>query len=184
MDLRESSHGFTLAETMVVAALIAIVATVAIPSWRSWQANSDLKSAAYQVAGIIQWARSEAAKQNACMGIDIAITGNAARPGGAITVFHDDACDATKGWVSALNDADDQCNANRANPTNPCLRRMNFANTVSLFAAQDTAFSINPRGLIRNGPVGPFSVSLGSSYNKNAYQLMISPASAVRIDSK
>ena len=184
MNFKKGDHGFTLVEVLVAVALLAIISAIAIPAWRSWKANSDLKSATYQVVSIIQWAQSEAAKQNACMGIKITVTGNAATPGGAITVFRDDDCDAYKDWPSALSDANDQCNANMAaGSIHRCLRRVSFNNTVSLFATQDDAFSINPRGLIRNGPAVPFRVQLRSTYNSNGYDLMISPASSVRVDS-
>lgn len=184
INLQKSGRGFTLLELVLVVGLMAILAAVAVPAWHSWKANSDLKSAIYQISGVIQWARSEAAKQNLCMGMAVTVTGNVAIPGGAITVFRDDGCDATKRWGSALQEANDQCGANTASTSSDrCLRRLSFTNTASLFATQDAAFSINPRGLVRNGPSTPFSISLGNTYNSNGYQLMISPALAVRIDS-
>lgn len=63
-----SSHcgaGFTLIEVVVVVALLAIVATIAAPSFRSFIGTMNSKSAAFDLISDLTVARSEAIKRNA-----------------------------------------------------------------------------------------------------------------------
>lgn len=55
-----SSRGFTLVELMVAIAIIAIVAAVAVPSYQSSIAAGHKTSAANNIIGALQFARSEA----------------------------------------------------------------------------------------------------------------------------
>jgi type IV fimbrial biogenesis protein FimT len=57
--------GFTLIEAMVVVALLAIVATIAAPSFRAFVGTMNTKSAAFDLISDFAFARSEAIKQNA-----------------------------------------------------------------------------------------------------------------------
>jgi type IV fimbrial biogenesis protein FimT len=54
------AQGFSLIELMVVLAIIAIVATVAIPSYQNSMASNRMTSAANNLLGAMQFARSEA----------------------------------------------------------------------------------------------------------------------------
>jgi type IV fimbrial biogenesis protein FimT len=56
--------GFTLIEAMVVVALIAILAGIAAPSFRSFIGTMNSKSAAFDLIGDLTAARSEAVKRN------------------------------------------------------------------------------------------------------------------------
>ncbi len=56
----ESSKGFTLVELMIVIALIAIVSTIAVPSYQAMMQNGRETSARNSLVGALQWARSEA----------------------------------------------------------------------------------------------------------------------------
>jgi prepilin-type N-terminal cleavage/methylation domain-containing protein len=53
-------HGFTLIEIMIVVGIIAIFAALAVPSWRAYQRNLQLRAAARSVANAFAWARSHA----------------------------------------------------------------------------------------------------------------------------
>lgn len=56
--------GFTLIELMVVVALIAVILTLGVPSFRDWIVNQRLKSVNAQLVTDLQFARSEAAARN------------------------------------------------------------------------------------------------------------------------
>lgn len=58
-------RGFTLIEAMVVVALLAIVGAIAAPSFRSFIATMNSKSAAFDLINDLSLARSEAIKRNA-----------------------------------------------------------------------------------------------------------------------
>ena len=52
--------GFTLIEIMVVVGIIAVFAALAVPSWRQYQANLQLRAAARMVSNAYAYARSHA----------------------------------------------------------------------------------------------------------------------------
>ena len=54
------SAGFTVIEIMVVVAIVGIFAALAVPSWRDYQNNLRLKTAARTVANAFSYARSQA----------------------------------------------------------------------------------------------------------------------------
>lgn len=55
--------GFTLIELMIVIALVAIVATVAVPSFNQLIENNRLTAATNDLVGVVTFARSEAIRQ-------------------------------------------------------------------------------------------------------------------------
>lgn len=62
-------RGFTLIELMVVVALVAIVLSLAAPSFTGTLARKRLEGVATELSTDIQYARSEAAQRNAAVGI-------------------------------------------------------------------------------------------------------------------
>jgi type IV fimbrial biogenesis protein FimT len=69
MRTQESARGFTMIELMVVAALIAVILALAVPSFTGILARKRLEGVASELATDIQYARSEAAQRNVVVGI-------------------------------------------------------------------------------------------------------------------
>ncbi|AVO54331.1 MULTISPECIES: GspH/FimT family pseudopilin [Pseudomonadaceae] len=65
----ESSKGFTLIELMVVIALIAIVASIAVPSYQAMMEGGRQTSARNGLLGALQLARSEAVARNIAVSV-------------------------------------------------------------------------------------------------------------------
>jgi type IV fimbrial biogenesis protein FimT len=59
------SPGFTLVELMMTIVVIAILATVAMPSFRTWFLNAQIRAAAESISNGMQRARAEAVARNA-----------------------------------------------------------------------------------------------------------------------
>ena len=65
-----TSAGFTLIELMVTVAIVAVVASLAAPSFREMLAVQRVRSAAYSIISDLTLARSEAIKR----GLDVTLT--------------------------------------------------------------------------------------------------------------
>ena len=61
--LASSSRGFTLVELMVTIAILAILATIGLPSFQRLIADYRVSAQANSVQGLLQFARSEAVKR-------------------------------------------------------------------------------------------------------------------------
>jgi type IV fimbrial biogenesis protein FimT len=165
--IKKNASGFTLAEVMIVVALIAIVTAIAIPAWQSMKRNSDLKSAAYEIMATIQWAKSEAARRNTCIGIDF----TAVCPAGQANcyqLFSDATC-------NRLVDGGDQI-----------LRAGGLgikAQINTTFTVPNNVIAISPRGLLRTGGLANGNVSLSAvAGTDNCYNLTVSPSVGLRLN--
>jgi type IV fimbrial biogenesis protein FimT len=60
---RQSSRGFTLVETFVVIALLALIAVVATPSFVAWHMRDQIDARTHALAATLSYARSEALRR-------------------------------------------------------------------------------------------------------------------------
>lgn len=65
----KSSKGFSLVEAMVVMAIVAILATIAVPSLIGQRNNANLKDAVSMIRGDFELARSWAIRENAFVAV-------------------------------------------------------------------------------------------------------------------
>jgi type IV fimbrial biogenesis protein FimT len=72
MNERNAQWGFTLIELMVVVAVLAIVATVAVPSFQQLIENNRLATESNRILSAMSFARSEAVR----VGDDVSMTAN------------------------------------------------------------------------------------------------------------
>ena len=63
-DYRTATAGFTLVELMIGIAVVAILLTVVVPSFQHMMERARVRSAAESLVSALQFARSEAIKQN------------------------------------------------------------------------------------------------------------------------
>lgn len=61
LDIR----GFTLAELMTVAGVVAILVAIGVPNYLTFQPNMRLNGASREILGKLMWARSKAVEENA-----------------------------------------------------------------------------------------------------------------------
>lgn len=60
MPIKTGQRGFTLVELMIVIALLAIVATIAVPNFTQFIRNNQVQAKADEVKNFLQYARSQA----------------------------------------------------------------------------------------------------------------------------
>lgn len=70
-SLRRTESGFTMIELMIVVAVLGVLASLAMPSFRSLIQSQQVKNASFELFSSLSLARSEAIKRNA----NVTITG-------------------------------------------------------------------------------------------------------------
>jgi len=182
--IKNHTGGFTLIEAVVVVALIAILSAIAIPAWQSMKRNSDLKSAAYEVMASIQWAKSEAARRNTCIGIQFNPPAPNLCPvgqGDCYEIFRDDDANGGIACDRALNAAE---RALIGGANNKILRTGSLGTNARInISFPGNAIAITPRGLLRAGGLPNGHVGLRAVAGVDTcYRLTISPAAGLRLN--
>jgi len=164
--IKNHTDGFTLVEAMIVVALIAIISAIAIPAWQSMKRNSDLRSAAFEIMATVQWAKSEAAQRNICIGINFIPAACPPGQDNCYEVFSDDNCNHTlDGGEQVLRTGilGTKARINTSFPGN--------------------AIAVTPRGLLRAGGLPNGHVGLHAPAGiDTCYRLTISPTAGLRLN--
>jgi type IV fimbrial biogenesis protein FimT len=125
LDTEKSNGGFTLIEVMVVIGIVAVLATLALPSFQQFINNTRLSSIHSQLINDVNFARSEAIKRNSRT---LICARNTAGTGCA------NATDWSVGWVVCVDsDSDGACDASTLTAPNPskAQAQLNSALTLS-----------------------------------------------------
>lgn len=122
MKVHNAQRGFTLIELMVVVAVLAIVATVAVPSFQQLIENNRLATESNRILSAISFARSEAVR----VGDDVSLTAD----GGGFD----------EGWCVHLGAACDAANS---------LRQFDALSQLDYSGSENT-LTFNSRGEMTN----------------------------------
>lgn len=171
MNFNKGAGGFTLAEMMMVVALIAIMSAIAVPAMMQMRRNSDLRAAAYELSGSIQWARSEAAKRN----VPVIVNYDSGRFTLPATANNTDCQIVLDDNGNGAPDAGEQV------LRTVWLRNKAHAITWNLPSAGQRFFQINPRGIIVMNKA-PGNIQLTRNDTSHCYRLSLGRNAGVRID--
>jgi type IV fimbrial biogenesis protein FimT len=121
-------HGFTLIELMVVVAIVAVLASLAAPSFVELSRNNRLAAAASALQVSLNVARSEAVKQGFNSKVTVAANGTAGMWRNGWTVFVDNTSNAN----SAVAPVTDGASATRVEVVNSISDSVNTGKSGSL----------------------------------------------------
>ena len=97
--MRTRAHGFTVTELLVTLVIVAILLSIAAPSYRDYIVESRVSAGASELVAAMQFARTEAVKRNGRVTICTSGTGTACAPAGTSDTW-------ANGWMVYV-DADE-----------------------------------------------------------------------------
>ncbi|MDH4319145.1 MAG: GspH/FimT family pseudopilin [Desulfobulbaceae bacterium] len=127
-------YGFSTIELAVVLAIVGLISGIAIPSYLSWRANSQLRAAAREINSLFQRTRMEALKQNTTLTIRFDAVGGEGSNLVSYQVFKDTGALAGNGVIE-----DDEADSVILNDT---VENINFPGLDNI------AIAFNSRGML------------------------------------
>jgi prepilin-type N-terminal cleavage/methylation domain-containing protein len=163
-DRRGPSAGFTLIELMVVLAVMAVVAGVGIPAFRTFIAQGALTSQVNDFVAAVAEARSQATRLRA-----------------PVSIVAVDATDDADEWGPGYCVAE----GTPADCPDDAIRRFDATdpNTLNGVGALDTVgiLTFNARGVLTNVAALPATIDLCSPGTARGRQLIVSPIGRVQV---
>lgn len=150
---QQPSRGLTLVELVVVVSILALLASIAVPSMAQFVSARRVEDAARRLSDTLAMGRLEAVKRNSpvLLCADAAVTGSACNSAPA-------ADDWAKGWRLCYDaNVDGQCDAGRADDPNP-LRVQPAVNAAVRLTGPASRLRFNPDGTVTSSSFSEFSM--------------------------